>query len=75
VDRFTCLACKAETLVRHIKCDTTGTYFVCEHCGGEHAVQVLDVPLDQATRFEILRLRSEGGDGARPLIAGTMEPA
>jgi hypothetical protein len=45
--------------VRHVKCDATGTYFICEHCGAEHEVRVASVPSDQPTRFEILRLGAE----------------
>ena len=71
MDRFTCLACKAVTLVRHVKCDATGTYFICEHCGAEHEVRVASVPSDQPTRFEILRLGSEAGDSAEPRTAAT----
>ena len=75
MDRFACLACKAETFVRHVKVDSTGTYFVCEHCGAEHRAQVADVPKGQPTLFTILRLKSEAGDRERPRIDGTTEPA
>ena len=58
------MACKADAIVRHVRCDVTGTYFVCEHCSAEHLVHVPDVPPDEPARFEIVRLRSKAGDGA-----------
>ena len=58
MDRFACLACKAETLVRHVKVDSTGTYFVCEHCGAEHEVHKREAARNQTASFEIVQLRS-----------------
>ena len=65
MDKFTCLACVAETLVRHVKCDATGTYFLCEHCGAEHEVHRADTTRDQSTRTKIVRLRYERAIDAR----------
>ena len=62
MDKFTCLACLAETLVRHVKGDATGTYFLCEHCGAEHEVHRADTTRNQSTRTKIVGLRYEVGD-------------
>jgi transcription elongation factor Elf1 len=64
MDRFNCLGCKIETLVRHVKCDATGTYFVCEHCGAEHAVDKRETPRDQPARFQVVGLRDQKAESA-----------
>ena len=53
MDRFTCLACKPESLVRRVICDARAPISP-EYCGAEHVVRVPNLRPDEPTYFEIV---------------------
>ena len=53
MDAFLCQSCSRPSLVRYVRWAGSDTFYICEHCGTEHALQRVDAPREEPANFDV----------------------